>query len=93
MLRVGLISIWWGLLVTTRGSIIAIGLIFIRSGIIPIRDRRRLLPRRLNILLRLLPPLIVPFLMYILIVISISYNIVVTTLIAKRMRIHNSKSK
>ncbi|KAL4315491.1 hypothetical protein AHAS_Ahas15G0190400 [Arachis hypogaea] len=51
-------------------------LICIRSGIIPIRNRRRLLPRRLSICLRLLSPLIVPSLMHILIVISTSCNII-----------------
>ncbi|KAL4350246.1 hypothetical protein AHAS_Ahas10G0122800 [Arachis hypogaea] len=76
MSRMRFLSIWWDLLVATRGSIIAIRLICIRRGIIPIRNQRRLLPRRLSISLRLLPPLIVPSLMHILIVISISYNII-----------------
>ncbi|KAL4286810.1 hypothetical protein AHAS_Ahas19G0123400 [Arachis hypogaea] len=51
----------------------------------------RLLPRRLINCLRLLPSLIVPSLMHVLIVVSISYNIVVTTLIAKKVRIHSGK--
>ncbi|KAL4373183.1 hypothetical protein AHAS_Ahas05G0056300 [Arachis hypogaea] len=53
----------------------SIGLICIRSGIIPIRNRR-LFPRRVINSLRLLPSLIVPSLMHILIVASISYNII-----------------
>ncbi|KAL4315726.1 hypothetical protein AHAS_Ahas15G0213900 [Arachis hypogaea] len=53
----------------------------------------RLMPWRLSKCLRLLPPLVVPSLMHVTIVISISYNIVRTTLIAKRMRIHSVKRK
>ncbi|KAL4316339.1 hypothetical protein AHAS_Ahas15G0275200 [Arachis hypogaea] len=91
MVKMGFIGIWWWLLIVTRMSTIAIGLICIKSWIIPIRNRRRLLPRRLINPLRLLPPLIIPSLMHILIVISTSYNIVITTLIAKMVRIHSSK--
>ncbi|KAL4287797.1 hypothetical protein AHAS_Ahas19G0222100 [Arachis hypogaea] len=53
----------------------------------------RLLPWRLIKCLRLLPRLVVPSLMHVAIVISISYNIVRTTLIAKMMRIHSFKRK
>ncbi|KAL4276414.1 hypothetical protein AHAS_Ahas20G0204800 [Arachis hypogaea] len=53
----------------------------------------RLLPWKLIKCLRLLPPLVVPSLMHVTIVISISYNIVRTKLIAKRMRIHSVKRK
>ncbi|KAL4391154.1 hypothetical protein AHAS_Ahas03G0216700 [Arachis hypogaea] len=93
MLRMRFIGIWWWLLIVTRISAIAIVLTCIRSWIIPIRNRRRLLPIRLINPLRLLPSMIVPPLMHILIEASISYNIVVTKLIAKGMRIHNIKRK
>ncbi|KAL4357091.1 hypothetical protein AHAS_Ahas09G0152000 [Arachis hypogaea] len=89
MLRVRFIGIWWGFLVTTRRFTIAIRLICTRSGIIPIRKWWGLLPRRLSISLRLLPPLIVPSLMHIFIVIFTSYNKFVTKLIAKGVRIHS----
>ncbi|KAL4276356.1 hypothetical protein AHAS_Ahas20G0199000 [Arachis hypogaea] len=93
MLMVRFISIWWCLLVTTRGFTIAIGLICIKSWIIPIRNWRRLLPKRLINPLRLLPSLIVPPLMHILIEGSIPYNIIVSTLRAKVMRMNNKKTK
>ncbi|KAL4287728.1 hypothetical protein AHAS_Ahas19G0215200 [Arachis hypogaea] len=70
---------------------ISIRLICIRIIIIPIRDRRGLLPRRLINPLRLLPSLIPKSLMHVTIEASIPYNIVVTKLIAKGMRIHSSK--
>ncbi|KAL4306469.1 hypothetical protein AHAS_Ahas16G0181400 [Arachis hypogaea] len=60
-----------------------IRLVCIRSWIVPIRNRRRLSPRRLSISLGFLPSLISKSLMHVVIVISISYNIVVTTIIAK----------
>jgi len=65
-------------LTTTRRSTTSIRLVCIRSWIVPIRNRRRLLPRRLFIGLRLLPPLISKYLMQTLIEvpISISLNIV-----------------
>ncbi|KAL4329406.1 hypothetical protein AHAS_Ahas13G0296900 [Arachis hypogaea] len=53
-----------------------IRLVCIRIRIIPIRVRRRLLPRRLSISLGLLPSLISKSLMHILIEASISYSIV-----------------
>ncbi|KAL4315477.1 hypothetical protein AHAS_Ahas15G0189000 [Arachis hypogaea] len=76
MLRGWLIDIWWWLLTTTMRITASIRLICIRSGIIPTRDRRRLLPRRLINPLRLLPSLIVPSVMHVVIVASISYNII-----------------
>ncbi|KAL4300868.1 hypothetical protein AHAS_Ahas17G0243900 [Arachis hypogaea] len=91
MLRRGFIGIWWGLLVITRGSTIAIGLMCILEWLLLIVRWWRLLPKRLIICSRLLPPLMVPSLMHILIVAFIPYNIVVTTLVAKGMRIHSSK--
>ncbi|KAL4343837.1 hypothetical protein AHAS_Ahas11G0118300 [Arachis hypogaea] len=76
MLRRGFIGIWWDLLVTTRGSTIAIELICILEWLFIIVRWGRLLPRGLSISLRLLPPLIVPSLMHVLIVASIPYNII-----------------
>ncbi|KAL4344057.1 hypothetical protein AHAS_Ahas11G0140300 [Arachis hypogaea] len=54
---------------------------------------RRLLPRGLIKFLWLLPSLIVPSLMQAFIVISTFHNIIVTTLIAKGVRIHDSERK
>ncbi|KAL4315588.1 hypothetical protein AHAS_Ahas15G0200100 [Arachis hypogaea] len=67
---------WWWLLTITIRVTTSIRLICIRIRIIPIRNRRRLLPRRVINPLRLSPPLIVPSLMHILIVVPISYNII-----------------
>ncbi|KAL4329433.1 hypothetical protein AHAS_Ahas13G0299600 [Arachis hypogaea] len=53
----------------------------------------RLLPKWLIISLRFFTPLIVPTLMHVLIIISTSYNIIVTTLIDKGVKIHGSKRK
>ncbi|KAL4374114.1 hypothetical protein AHAS_Ahas05G0149400 [Arachis hypogaea] len=52
---------------------------------------RRLFPRSLIISTWILPPSIVPSLMHVLNVVSISYNIVRTTLIAHVMRIHRTR--
>ncbi|KAL4315988.1 hypothetical protein AHAS_Ahas15G0240100 [Arachis hypogaea] len=95
MLRKRVICMWWLWLTTTMKVTTSIRLVSIRSWIVPIRNWRKLLPRRLSICLRLLPPLIVPSLMHTSIkaFISISYNIVSTKLIAKRMRIQSSKRK
>ncbi|KAL4350561.1 hypothetical protein AHAS_Ahas10G0154300 [Arachis hypogaea] len=82
---------WWLWLTTTMRITTSIRLICIRSWIVPIGKRRRLLPRRLSISLRLLPPSIPKSLMHILIEAYIPNNIVVTKLIAKVMRIHNIK--
>ncbi|KAL4344693.1 hypothetical protein AHAS_Ahas11G0203900 [Arachis hypogaea] len=76
MLRGWFIGMWWWLLTITIRVTTSIRLICIRIRIIPIRNRRRLLPRRLINPLRLLPSLIVPSLMHILIVAPISYNII-----------------
>ncbi|KAL4344513.1 hypothetical protein AHAS_Ahas11G0185900 [Arachis hypogaea] len=76
MLRGWFIGMWWWLLTITIRVTTSIRLICIRMRVIPIRNRRLLLPRRLINSLRLLPPLIVPSLMHILIVAPISYNII-----------------
>ncbi|KAL4329499.1 hypothetical protein AHAS_Ahas13G0306200 [Arachis hypogaea] len=76
MLRGWFIGIWWWLLTITIRVITSITLICIRMRIIPIRNRRGLLPIRLINPLRLLPSLIAPSLMHILIVVPISYNII-----------------
>ncbi|KAL4344520.1 hypothetical protein AHAS_Ahas11G0186600 [Arachis hypogaea] len=76
MLRGWFIGIWWWLLTITIRVTTFIRLICIRIGIIPIRVRRLLLPRRVINPLRLLPSLIVPSLMHIVIVAPISYNII-----------------
>ncbi|KAL4276285.1 hypothetical protein AHAS_Ahas20G0191900 [Arachis hypogaea] len=76
MLRRGFIGIWWGLLVTKRGSTVSIVLVCTLEWLLLIISWWRLLPRGLSISLRLLPPLIVPSLMHILIVASIPYNII-----------------
>ncbi|KAL4337245.1 hypothetical protein AHAS_Ahas12G0090900 [Arachis hypogaea] len=76
MLRGWFIGILWWLLTITIRVTTSIRLICIRIGIIPLRVRRLLLPRRLINPLRLLPSLIVPSLMHILIVASIPYNII-----------------
>ncbi|KAL4286713.1 hypothetical protein AHAS_Ahas19G0113700 [Arachis hypogaea] len=67
---------WWWLLIITIRVTTSIRLICIRIRIIPIRNRRLWLPRRVINPLRLLPPLIVPSLMHIVIVASIPYNII-----------------
>ncbi|KAL4306612.1 hypothetical protein AHAS_Ahas16G0195700 [Arachis hypogaea] len=67
---------WWWLLIITIRVTTSIRLICIRIRIIPIRNRRGLLPRRVINPLRLLPPLIVPSLMHIVIVAPIFYNII-----------------
>ncbi|KAL4276329.1 hypothetical protein AHAS_Ahas20G0196300 [Arachis hypogaea] len=76
MLRGWFIGMWWWLLTITIRVTTSIRLICIRIRIIPIRIRRGLLPIRLINPLRLLPSLIVPSLMHILIVVSITYNII-----------------
>ncbi|KAL4365227.1 hypothetical protein AHAS_Ahas07G0085000 [Arachis hypogaea] len=76
MLRGWFIGMWWWLLTITIRVTKSIRLICIRMRIIPIRNRRRLLPIRLINPLRLLPSLIVPSLTHILIEAFISYNIV-----------------
>ncbi|KAL4287762.1 hypothetical protein AHAS_Ahas19G0218600 [Arachis hypogaea] len=76
MLRRWFIGIWWWLLIITIRVTTSIRLICIRIRIIPIRNRRLLLPRRVINPLRLLPPLIVTSLMHIVIVVPISYNII-----------------
>ncbi|KAL4329320.1 hypothetical protein AHAS_Ahas13G0288300 [Arachis hypogaea] len=58
-----------------KGSTIDIGVICILEWLLFIVHWRRLLPRGLIKSLRFLPPLIVPSLMQVLIVASISYNI------------------
>ncbi|KAL4276084.1 hypothetical protein AHAS_Ahas20G0171800 [Arachis hypogaea] len=68
MLRRWSIGIWWWLLTITIKVTTSIRLICIRIGIIPIRIRRLLLPRRLINPLRLLPSLMVPSLMHVIIV-------------------------
>ncbi|KAL4381376.1 hypothetical protein AHAS_Ahas04G0127300 [Arachis hypogaea] len=92
MLWRGFISVWWWFLKVIMKFTIAIELTCIRMGIIPIGNRR-LLPRRVIKSLTLLPSLIVPSLMHVVIENTISYNIIVTTLIAKRMRIHSRETK
>ncbi|KAL4315839.1 hypothetical protein AHAS_Ahas15G0225200 [Arachis hypogaea] len=76
MLRGWFIGMWWWVLTITIRVTTSIRLICIRIGVIPIRNRRGLLPRRVINHLRLLPPLIVPSLMHIPIEASISYNII-----------------
>ncbi|KAL4304908.1 hypothetical protein AHAS_Ahas16G0025300 [Arachis hypogaea] len=76
MLRERVIYMCWLWLTITIRVIAHIRLVCIKSWIVPIRNRRRLLPRRLSISLGLLPPLISKSLMQILIKASISYNIV-----------------
>ncbi|KAL4344564.1 hypothetical protein AHAS_Ahas11G0191000 [Arachis hypogaea] len=93
MLREGVICMWWLWLTITIRVTTYIRLVCIRSWIVPIRNQRRLLPRRLSIILGLLPSLISNSLMHFVIVASIPYNIVVTTLVAKGVRIHSSKRK
>jgi len=118
----GFIGIWWGLLVTTRGSTIVIELTCVLEwllfivcwwGLLIVTKRstitivlgcivewlllmahwRRLLLKGLIKSLWLLPSLIVPSLIQAFIVISISYNIIVTKLIAKGVRIHGKRRK
>ncbi|KAL4393761.1 hypothetical protein AHAS_Ahas02G0084300 [Arachis hypogaea] len=76
MLRGWFIGMWWWLLTITITVTTSIRLICIMIRIIPIRNRRRLLPRRVINPLKLLPSLIVPSLMHILIVVPITYNII-----------------
>ncbi|KAL4300301.1 hypothetical protein AHAS_Ahas17G0187200 [Arachis hypogaea] len=84
MLGRGFMCIWWLWLTTTRRSTTSIRLVCIRSWIVPIKNQKRLLPRRVSIRLRFLLALISNFLMQTSIVIFISYNIVRTKLIAKK---------
>ncbi|KAL4329362.1 hypothetical protein AHAS_Ahas13G0292500 [Arachis hypogaea] len=91
MLKRGFIGIWWWLLIVTKRSTIAIRWVCIKGWVLRIVPRGSLLPRWLSVSLRLLPPLIIPSLMPVLIVASIPYNIIITTLIAKGMRIYSSK--
>ncbi|KAL4397055.1 hypothetical protein AHAS_Ahas01G0153600 [Arachis hypogaea] len=67
---------WWWLLTITIRVTTSIRLICIRIRIIPIRNRRLLLPRRLINPLRLLPSLISKSLMHIVIIVPIPYNII-----------------
>ncbi|KAL4391524.1 hypothetical protein AHAS_Ahas03G0253700 [Arachis hypogaea] len=67
---------WWWLLTITIRVTTSIRLICIRIRIIPIRNRRGLLPIRLINPLRLLPSLIPKSLMHVTIVAPIPYNIV-----------------
>ncbi|KAL4329593.1 hypothetical protein AHAS_Ahas13G0315600 [Arachis hypogaea] len=67
---------WWLWLTITIRVITHIGFVCNRIKIIPIRVRRRLLPRRLSLSLGFLPSLISKSLMHILIETSIFYNIV-----------------
>ncbi|KAL4344686.1 hypothetical protein AHAS_Ahas11G0203200 [Arachis hypogaea] len=76
MLRRGFIGIWWGLLVITKGSTISIVLVCTLEWLLLIVSWRGLLPRGLIESLWLLPSLIIPTLMYVLIIASISYNII-----------------
>ncbi|KAL4357371.1 hypothetical protein AHAS_Ahas09G0180000 [Arachis hypogaea] len=76
MLRRGVIGIWWGLLVTTRGSTISIVLVCTLEWLLLIVSWRRLLPRGLIKSLWLHPSLIVPTSMHVLIIVSIPYNII-----------------
>ncbi|KAL4391143.1 hypothetical protein AHAS_Ahas03G0215600 [Arachis hypogaea] len=76
MLRRWFIGMWWWLLTITIRVTTSIRLICIRIRIIPIRNWRLLLLRRLINPLRLLPSLIVPSLMHVTIVVPISYNII-----------------
>ncbi|KAL4276276.1 hypothetical protein AHAS_Ahas20G0191000 [Arachis hypogaea] len=95
MLRRGFIGIWWGwgLLVTTRGSTISFRLVCTLEWFLLIVSGWRLLPRGLIKSLWLLPSLIVPSLMQASIVISSSYNMIGTKLIAKWVRIHSIERK
>ncbi|KAL4287819.1 hypothetical protein AHAS_Ahas19G0224300 [Arachis hypogaea] len=95
MLRRGFIGIWWGwgLLVTTRGSTISIGWIGTLEWFLVIVSGWRLLQRGLIKSLWLLPSLIVPSLMQAFIVISSSYNMIVTKFIVEGVRIHSIKRK
>ncbi|KAL4329290.1 hypothetical protein AHAS_Ahas13G0285300 [Arachis hypogaea] len=64
-----------GLVGNYKGSTIAIGLICILEWLLLIVRWWKLLPKRLIICSRLLPPLMVPFLIHIFIVAFIPYNI------------------
>ncbi|KAL4381501.1 hypothetical protein AHAS_Ahas04G0139800 [Arachis hypogaea] len=77
MLRGWFIGMWWWLLTITIRVTTSIRLICIRMRVIPIRNRRLLLPRRMINPLRLLPSLVIPkSLMHIVMVAPISYNII-----------------
>ncbi|KAL4315979.1 hypothetical protein AHAS_Ahas15G0239200 [Arachis hypogaea] len=76
MLKWWFIGMWWWLLTITIRVTTSIRLICIGIRIIPIRNQRLLLPRRVINPLRLPPLLIVPFLMHVIIVASIPYNII-----------------
>ncbi|KAL4329240.1 hypothetical protein AHAS_Ahas13G0280300 [Arachis hypogaea] len=76
MLRGWFIGMWWWLLTITIRVTTSIRLVCIRIGIIPIKNQRRLLPRRVINPLRLPPPLIVSSLMYVVIIVPIPYNII-----------------
>ncbi|KAL4343944.1 hypothetical protein AHAS_Ahas11G0129000 [Arachis hypogaea] len=76
MLRGWFIGMWWWLLTITIRVTTSIRLICIWRGIIPIRDRRRLLQRRVINPLRFPPSLIAPSLMHIVIIVPIPYNII-----------------
>ena len=90
MLRVWIIGIWWWFLKVTSRFTIAIGLVCIIEWLFFIVHWWRLLPRRLIICIWLLPPLVIPSLIHIFIIVLITYNIIVTTLIAK-VRTHDIK--
>ncbi|KAL4374197.1 hypothetical protein AHAS_Ahas05G0157700 [Arachis hypogaea] len=91
MLRRVFIGVWWWSLIIKRVLTIAIILVCFLEWHLVIICWWRLLPRGLIKSLWLLPSLILPSLMHIFIVASIPYNIIVTTLVAKWVIIHNSK--
>ncbi|KAL4350579.1 hypothetical protein AHAS_Ahas10G0156100 [Arachis hypogaea] len=93
MLRGWFIGVWWGLLVTTRGSTITIVLACIMGRSLSVVPWKVLLPKGLIRSSWLLPSLIFPTLMAVLIVISSSCNIIVTRIIAKGVRVHSSERK
>ncbi|KAL4381827.1 hypothetical protein AHAS_Ahas04G0172400 [Arachis hypogaea] len=90
MLRRGFIGILWWVLIVTKRSTITIVLVYIMEFLLLIIHWRQFLPRGLIKSLSLFPSLIVPSLMQAFIVISTSYNIIVTKLIAKGVRIHGN---
>ncbi|KAL4337261.1 hypothetical protein AHAS_Ahas12G0092500 [Arachis hypogaea] len=92
MLRRGYIGILWWVLIVTKRSTITIVLVRIIEWLL-IVTWRWLLPRGLIKSLWLLPSLIVPSLIQAFIVISSSYNMIVTRLIAKGVRIHSIERK
>ncbi|KAL4350286.1 hypothetical protein AHAS_Ahas10G0126800 [Arachis hypogaea] len=86
-------GIWWVLLVITRGSTISIILVCIVEWSSSMISWKVLLPKGLIRSSWLRPSLIALTLMHIPVIASSSCNIVVTRLIAKRVRVHGSKRK